>query len=360
MTTTDEKYWDGYDGLQYVKHKILESYLAGWFPILSSWQGKVLYIDCNAGRGKHETGQYGSPIRALNQLLHHKNLDGILSNTKIIFHFFEINQYNCKQLDVELRNLGPLPENIFTFLHCSDYVSELKNILNNVTGQEKSLAPSFAFIDPYGYALSMDLLNRILTFPSTELLITFMLRYVDLAMTHEDQLDNMNRLFGTSKWQEIKNIDNYEERVDNIVNLFSEQLNAKYVTKIYMRSKTNIIKYVLFHATNHQKGRELIKEVLWKVCPDGTFSASEKTNPNQLILFVPEPDLNPLKRKLLENFSQNSVKMAEIYTWLSDTLYLPRHIHQVISKMRKGGEIEATEYMGRFGFKKNPRIKFLI
>ena len=66
--TTDEKYWSSYDGLQLAKHTILKRYLGGWFPKLTSAYDRVLYVDCHAGRGRHNTGQEGSPILGLEDL----------------------------------------------------------------------------------------------------------------------------------------------------------------------------------------------------------------------------------------------------------------------------------------------------
>ena len=92
--TTDEKYWSNYDGLQLAKHTILKRYLGGWFPKLTSAYDRVLYIDCHAGRGRHDTGQEGSPILALKGLLKHRSLDRILQNANVNFIFFERNRHN--------------------------------------------------------------------------------------------------------------------------------------------------------------------------------------------------------------------------------------------------------------------------
>ena len=43
------------------KHQILEEYLKAWYPILSSWQGRVLYLDGFAGPGTYSGGEDGSP-----------------------------------------------------------------------------------------------------------------------------------------------------------------------------------------------------------------------------------------------------------------------------------------------------------
>ena len=65
MNSTDESYWSDYTGLQHAKHQLLSKYLGGWFPILASANGRVIYIDCYAGRGRHASGHEGSPILAL-------------------------------------------------------------------------------------------------------------------------------------------------------------------------------------------------------------------------------------------------------------------------------------------------------
>ena len=92
--TTDERYWANYDGLQLAKHAILQRYLGGWFPKLTSANNRVLYIDCHAGRGRHTTGQEGSPIIALKGLLKHRSIDKILKRADVNFIFFERNDKN--------------------------------------------------------------------------------------------------------------------------------------------------------------------------------------------------------------------------------------------------------------------------
>ena len=89
MGDTNERYWSEYTGLQEAKHQLLRKYLAGWFPILTSFHGRVIYVDCHAGRGIHETGQQGSPILALQGLLTHQLRTQILDSTEVYFIFFE-------------------------------------------------------------------------------------------------------------------------------------------------------------------------------------------------------------------------------------------------------------------------------
>ena len=83
-------YWKEYNNLQRIKHEIIRTYLGGWFPKLARWSGKILYVDTHAGRGKHVTGHWGSPLVALRTLLEHSNRDLILRHSEVKFIFDHI------------------------------------------------------------------------------------------------------------------------------------------------------------------------------------------------------------------------------------------------------------------------------
>ena len=110
MSETNKKYWAEYDGLQEAKHQLLRKYLNGWFPILTRFHGRVIYMDCHAGRGSHKTGHKGSPILALQGLLTHQRSIQILDSTKVQFVFFENNRTNYEHLWAEIKSLGQLPD----------------------------------------------------------------------------------------------------------------------------------------------------------------------------------------------------------------------------------------------------------
>lgn len=358
MRSADDKYWAEYGGLQHAKHQLLMRYLAGWFPILSSSYGRVLYIDCHAGRGRHDTGHKGSPILALELFLQHKLRDRILASTEVHFFFFEIDRYNYDCLRSEIEELGELPANVYVHAHQEDYEQSLRSAIQELRAKNWQMAPSFAFIDPYGFNISMNLLNELLAFRACELLINFMYRYVDMALHQPRQSANMDALFGTSEWKKLVTIKDPRERANHTITLFSRQLSAKYVTHMNMIGENNTLKYVLIHATNHEKGRELMKEAMWAVTPGGTFVAHERRSPNQLVLMVPKPDLGPLEEALVSTFGGQEVRMRDLYTWLTDQVYLQKHLHQVLRNLRDQGRVTFHDYEGRFGFKKNPLVRF--
>jgi len=358
MRPTNDNYWADYDGLQDAKHQLLKRYLAGWFPILSSSHGRVLYVGCHAGRGRHASGHKGSPILALELLSQHSLRDTILASTQVHFFFFEIDQYNYDCLCSEIEELGRLPANIYIHAYQADYERSLGRAIQELQAEGRQMAPSFAIIDPYGFSVSMDFLNQLLSFPKCELLINFMYRYVDMALHKQVQCANMNALFGTDDWKDLANVTDPKERQRNTINLFSKQLRAEYVTHMYMRGANNALKYVLIHATNHAKGRELMKEAMWAVTPGGTFTAHERGSPNQLVLIVPEPDLHPLEEAILSTFVHQEIRMDKLYTWLTEQVYLKKHLHQVLKNLRHKGRVTFCDYEGRFAFRKNPLVRF--
>ena len=67
--------------------------------------------------------------------------------------------------------------------------------------------------------------------------------------------------------RELSSIENPEDRQTKIVALFSRQLQGKFVTHMNMMGANNALKYVLLHASNHPKGRNLMKDSMWDVTP---------------------------------------------------------------------------------------------
>lgn len=78
-------YWAEYSNLQKTKHDLIRCYLGGWFAKLGSWAGRVLYFDTHAGRGKHLSGELGSPLVALTTLLKHTARERLLQKCTFSF-----------------------------------------------------------------------------------------------------------------------------------------------------------------------------------------------------------------------------------------------------------------------------------
>jgi len=350
-------YWQEYTNLQYVKHALLRRYLGGWFPILARWRGRVVYIDCHAGRGLHAGGQKGSPLVALETLITHRHLPNILQNAEVKFLFIEGDSNNKAELEVHLAQ-HPVPNRIKVEIVCEGFERVIQAIVDNLKSKNLQMAPAFVFVDPYGFKLSMQLLAQLKSFERCELFVNFMWRHVDMAISNPTQEENMDALFGCHGWRELRKIIDPAERCEAAIQLFQKSLGARFITWIKMLGENRAIKYVLIHATNHSRGRELMKEAIWSTAPEGNFAARVNDNPQQEFLIQPEPNLKSLADWLWHKYRGHTVRFQEIENELIQTIFLLKHLHEVIRTLRDTDEIQCSGYEGRFSFKQNPLIDF--
>src|SRR5262245_53943598 len=150
---SNPEYWDDYSNLQHVKHELIREYLKGWFPKLTlgpTGCRRLLYIDTHAGRGKHRSGQMGSPLVALTTLLEHTSRSKMLQNTEVRFYFIEGNEENATALRTELAG-HTLPNNVFAEVESGDCFQIIENAVADMEKDGKQMAPSFIFVDPYGF-----------------------------------------------------------------------------------------------------------------------------------------------------------------------------------------------------------------
>jgi hypothetical protein len=111
-----------------------------------------------------------------------------------------------------------------------------------------------------------------------------------------------------------------------------------------------------YHLTKHPEGRDLMKECMWKACPQGGSYASKAENPSQVILLKPEPDLRPLHDWVVERLSAGPKRWQTLTTEVREELWLKKHLNEVIRSMRKADEIMADAFTGKFAPANNPRL----
>lgn len=362
MSGKDQRYWDEYSNLQHTKHKIIHEYLSGWFPKLGLWSGKLLYLDTHAGRGKHSTGEEGSPLVALKSLLGHRSREQILRKSAVNFVFIERDEQNCKRLKKELRSIEyPISRINITIINYNSF-QFLHSFCTKLNQQNVQVAPCFMFIDPYGFKIPCKLLQQIMRHQKSELLVTIMWRELDMAIMNESKtqglLKTLNEVFGCEDWQGIANINGSDSRAEAAVRLLRKQIGAKWGTYIKMLDNGRT-RYLLLHLTNHDDGRDLIKNVLWNCCPEGGWFAQKADDPRQYLLFKPEPDLRPLKNWLIDKLACKCYTWNQLAKLLREEMWLNKHLWQIIKELKKAGEINGTNFSGRFSQRANPTLSLV-
>jgi len=265
------------------KHETLQNYLKAWFPILSKWSGRIIYLDGFAGPGVYSGGEDGSPVIALQTAVEHKLREYF---KEIVFFFIEKDSNRAKILTQVLKKRFPnLPKNIRYRVQGAEFAPTLEQVLNELEKQGASLAPTFAFLDPFGFSgFPMELIGRMMSYDKCEVLITFMAGFVKRFLD-ESREPVLNALFATQEWKKARNISDPDKRLRFLLDLYERQLRnvggAEYVRSFGMIGPHNQLIYYLVYGTKHWKGLKVMKEAMWKVDRRGSYTFSDLTDVNQ-------------------------------------------------------------------------------
>lgn len=113
---------------------------------------------------------------------------------------------------------------------------------------------------------------------------------------------------------------------------------------------------MLVHFSNHDAGRDLMKDCIWKVSPEGGFIARKSDNPKQLVLIKPTPELGTLKDWIVKKLSDRPYRWAELSHLLKSEIWLDKHLKEIIAGLKKENILLASDYSGRFSQKANPLL----
>ncbi|MGH7774129.1 MAG: three-Cys-motif partner protein TcmP [Candidatus Binatia bacterium] len=293
------------------KHLILARYLKAWLPIMASFNGRIVYIDAFAGPGRYSKGEEGSPLIALKALLGNPLFQSARRKCDVVFFFIEEDRERASALEEELNQLKaerPLPHWVeYKVIH-GEFAPEMTKILDAIERAGRLLAPTFAFIDPFGYSgVPMEVIARIARNPSCECLVTFVYESI---IRHGGKSEawiqhHIEQLFGTKGWKAMLDGVSAQERLTNAVELYRGQLISrarfKYVRTFSMYDRNNQAEYVLFFGTNNRKGLSEMKQAMWKADPLSGQVFSDRTDAGQMVLLQPSDDLG-LRHQLQKKF----------------------------------------------------------
>ncbi len=139
-------YWQEYGPFQHAKHALVRRYLEGWLPKLGTWAGRVLYVDTHAGRGRHSSGESGSPLVALDTLLSHTYRDELLQKSEVRFFFIERDPANLEHLRTELRRRNACPPGVHVDTRVGNAYEILSDAVDRLRENGERIAPAYSQI----------------------------------------------------------------------------------------------------------------------------------------------------------------------------------------------------------------------
>lgn len=368
----DPVLWD-LDEHTRAKHQVLRSYLSAWLPVMGQQALRVhdpinpprlLIVDGFAGPGRYATGEDGSPLIILKTLLEHDAFER-MKKVEFLYLFIEHDAGRFAHLEKELEALE-IPTNVKVTSEHGEFEEAFGRIVDDVHGQQgRTLVPTFAFIDPFGYsAASMSLAGKFLTFERCEALFFLPLNYLVRFVGREGQENAMNSLFGSDRWREAIKMEG-EQRGAFLLGLFEEQLGnqggVKHVRSFELRTADGN-DYRLVFASPHDKGLALIKDAMWSVDPiEGTRYVATRTDDGQEVLFQSEVDTQPLLDHLRTKFDGEwfTIEEAEKATLLETPFRVSGHLKgKTLAPAEKDDKIEVDRSGGQTRLAAGVRIRF--
>jgi len=309
------------------KHAILENYLKAWFPILARWSDRIIYLDGFAGPGIYAGEEEGSPVIAVRTAINHRLLKQF--RTKIVFYFIEKDRARAAKLKEVLEDRFPRPPKEMIYeVEGAEFAPTLEHVLDQLEKQGAKLAPTFAFLDPFGFSgLPMNLIRRLMSYDKCEVLITFMLGFIK-RFADELRQSALNEFFGTNEWRNVRTIADPRKAEMFLQNLYERQLRevcgAKHVRSFGMIGEQNQLIYYLVYGTKHWKGLEVMKDAMWRVDRRGIYTFSDLTGGNQTFLIDYQDDvwLPNAAEKVFDKFRGRTVEIDSIKEFvITDTRY---------------------------------------
>lgn len=362
MSDHVKNYWRKPNNHQLVKHNLIRQYLSAWFPKLGYSNGRIQYFDTHAGRGKYDSGEPGSPIIAIQTLLRHSHVHRILAKCEVRYWFIEEDDENLSSLEQEVAALGTLPSKLVVQCYKGDSTDYLADLLHYMESNNAKLAPAFALIDPYSYQIPGDGIRRLMKHESVEIFVNVMWREHDMARINaasrpggafEKQMDG---IFPGVDWKsEIDNSAHVDQRIQQTVELFGKLTNARWATHIRMLGENGATRYMLLHLTNHDDGRDIMKDCIWKVCPDGGFYARVYEEPTEYLI-RPDYDRKPIKKWIMSRLKDGDHEWKTLSAKLRGTIWRGPQLNKVLKELRDEKKIG---YSGQVGPAANPRIEII-
>lgn len=279
------------------KIEIIQKYLYRWFSILGKSKRpgtRLVYIDGFAGPGEYSNSSESSPMAALTAARDALAAIGTgLSEKECCFLFVEKNKDLAEHLRSVVEKVE-LPPQIKWQIEEGTFEEKVGGILGKIKSEGQQLAPTFAFIDPFGVTgIPFSVVAEILSHPSCEVLVNLdsdgIGRLIH-ARSFEENRAHLDKLFGDNSWaSELNPALPMQQLARQVLALYKRRLRTlskvKYVYAFAMNTRKGQINYHLVFASQHPLGLEKMKEAMKAVDKSGSFSFSDDSDEQQMLLF---------------------------------------------------------------------------
>jgi three-Cys-motif partner protein len=274
------------------KIEIVGRYLYLWYSILGPSNKRLVYIDGFAGPGEYTNSPRSSPLASLEAAKVAIHRPGAkLKDVEFSSLFVEKDRSFAENLR-KVVSAHKWPPGIKLHIEHGSFDEKVGGILDELRKSKATLAPTFAFIDPFGATgLPFRVVAEILSYPRCEVLLNLDSDGIGRLITaqqFEKNQQNLTALFGDESWKTLNPSAPMWKLSAEVLALYKERLRTlpqvRYVFAFAMNSREGQLNYHLVFASQHPLGLEKMKEAMKGVDKTGSYSFSDDTL-SQTLLF---------------------------------------------------------------------------
>jgi three-Cys-motif partner protein len=327
-----------------IKSAIVEQYFWAWTRVMRS-QPKLAYIDLFAGRGVYDDGTKSTPLLVLEHAIADPNL-----NERLVTLFNDSDPGNADALRKSINALPRINRLKYKPRVENDKVDDtIVSLFKNIT-----LAPTFAFIDPWGYkGLTLELIRSFLKDWGCDCVFFFNYNRINMGLDNESVEDHIDELFGESRAKRLrKTLRGLSpvEREAGIVEALMDALRdvgAEFVLPFcFLDENGTRTSHHLIFVTKHKLGYRIMKEIMAKHSSEkfqgvASFKYCPASSLHPMLFELNRP-LDELEQLLVAEFSGQRLTVQEIYDQHNvGRAYTMKNYKSVLLNMERKGRIKA-------------------
>ncbi|TFH09051.1 MAG: three-Cys-motif partner protein TcmP [Candidatus Thorarchaeota archaeon] len=340
------------------KHRVLSYYLSIWSKILGENNANLIYWDFFAGRGDYSEGEPGSPLIAMNISKERYESGNSLGRPISITCVFIEEDKNCYYyLQNLLRDLYPdLEGDRWHLFHgdCQKKYDELQISENDSIFTKR--IPQFFFLDPYGPILPLEMLKRIMAKPRHEMILNFMVEWINRFTTDKIQENNLKAIFGVENLSVLRDIQVTENPIPNITEYYISRLMAddgarvKYVTRPFemIPDRRQSTLYYILGCTNNPLGIQKMSESMRAISNNEDYSYRGKFEYQMTLEFLGRDKIKEIADWVFENYIETEANFELIYTFCCGRQTWSRsEVRDAILQLERNGKLVVQPKSGR-------------
>ena len=349
------KFFDERTDQSEVKARIVQKYFYAWaqviMPTAEKHAGRIAYIDLYAGPGRYKDGAASTPLLVLEHAIEHPKMSQML-----VALFNDSDNSKTTTLQSEIDSLPGIEKlKNKPVVSCGEIDEDVEKYF-----QERSLIPSFSFVDPFGYkGLSLKIVNGVIKDWGCDCVFFFNYNRINAGISNPSVSDHMDALFGSARAELLRS------RLPGLTPQLREalileelaqaikEMGGKYVLPFrFKNSSGKRTSHSLIFVSKSFKGYAIMKDIMAKESstedqgvPSLTYSPADASMP---LLFSLQRPLDELTDALLRDFAGQELSVEKIYERHSvDTPYILKNYKETLMKLEGEEKIGVRSLTGK-------------